>query len=122
MGGMSMGLAYAVWEGVQNWILHRVQPGKGHRRGEGMGTFFIFGKASPKEFKEIGLKYGAETVRLVRNLGGDIRSMGMMLGGNNLFIILSFPGPKEALKAAIALSKMTGISFQTVPTVPIDVC
>ncbi len=113
-----MGLINAAEDGAQNRILPILQPGKGHEKGERSGTFFIFGKASPKELQEIGSKCRREAVRMVRNLGGDLRSMGMMLGGNSLFIILAFGGPKEAIRAAIALSKMTGISFHTVPTVP----
>jgi uncharacterized protein with GYD domain len=85
-----------------------------------MRTFFIFGKSSPKELKEISLKYREEVVSLVKNFGGDVRSMYVMLREKHLVLIFAFPGIKRAMKASIALSKLTGISFTISPAVPVD--
>jgi hypothetical protein len=43
-----------------------------------------------------------------------------MVREKNLILISVFPGVKRAIKASIALSKLTGISFTTSPAVPID--
>ncbi len=85
-----------------------------------MRTFLIFGKSSPEELKEISLKYRAEVVRLVNSFGGDVRSMYVMFRERYLILIFAFPGIKGAMRASIALSKLTGISFTTSPEVAID--
>ena len=98
--------------------------GYGHEAGtskEGkMKTFLIFGKSSSQELKEISLKYRAEVVSLVNDFGGNVRSMYIMLRERYLVLIFTFPGIKTAMSASIALSKLTGISFTTLPAVPID--
>jgi len=85
-----------------------------------MKTFLMFGKSSSEELKEISLKYRTEIVSLVNNLGGDVRSMYVMLGEKSLVFIFAFPGTRGALQASTALSKLTGISFTTSPVVPVD--
>ena len=85
-----------------------------------MGTFVIFGKASPKELREIMSKYRGEAVGLVKSYEGDIRSIYMMIREKYLVFVFLFPGLREAMKASIALSKLTGISFQTSPAVRVD--
>ena len=82
-----------------------------------MRTFFIFGKASSGELREISIKYRAQAVKLVESLGGDVKSIYMMLREKYLVIVFVFPGLREAMKASLALSKLTGISFQTCPAV-----
>lgn len=82
-----------------------------------MKTFFIFGKSSPKELKEISLKYKAEIVGLVKDFGGEIGSMYVVLREKYLILISAFPGIKTAKEASITLSKFTGISFRTLPAI-----
>ena len=84
-----------------------------------MKTFLIFGKSSPKELKELSLKYKAEIVRLVKDTGGDVGSMYVMLE-KYMILISAFPGMKTAEKASITLTKFTGISFRTLPVIPVD--
>ncbi len=85
-----------------------------------MRTFLMFGKSSSDELKEISLNYRAEVVSLVGNFEGDVKSMYIMLREKYLVLILAFPGIKKAMKASIALSKLTGISFRILPAVPVD--
>ncbi len=85
-----------------------------------MKTFLVVGKASSKELKEIGLKYKTEVVSLVGNSGGEVRSMYAMLRERYLVLILAFPGMRKAVKASVALSKLTGISFKIGPAVPVE--
>ena len=85
-----------------------------------MKTFLIFGKSSSKELKEISLKYRAEVVSLVGNFEGDVKSMYVMLKEKYLVLIFAFPEIKRAMKASIALSKLTDISFRILPAVPVD--
>ncbi len=85
-----------------------------------MKTFLMLGKSSSKELREIGLKYKAEVVSLVRNFGGDVKSIYVMLREKYLVLILTFPGMKKAMKASVALSKLTGISFEIRSAVPVE--
>ena len=43
-----------------------------------------------------------------------------LLGEKDLVIILTFPGVEEAMKASVALSKLTGVSFTTSPAVTVE--
>ena len=85
-----------------------------------MRTFLMFGKSSSDELREISLKYRAEVVSLVGNFEGDVKSMYIMLREKYLVLILAFPEIKRAMKASLALSKLTGISFRILPAVPVD--
>ncbi len=85
-----------------------------------MRTFLMFGKSSSRELKEISVKYRAEVVSVVKSFGGDVRSMYVMLREKYLVLVFDFPALKRAVKASIALSKLTGISFTTSPAVPVD--
>jgi len=85
-----------------------------------MGTFFILGKSSSEELKEISLKYKGEFINVVNRFGGDVRFMYVMLREEYLVFIFAFPGLKKAMKASLALSKLTGISFRISPAVPVD--
>jgi uncharacterized protein with GYD domain len=85
-----------------------------------MRTFLMFGKSSSEELKEISLKYRAEVINLVESFGGDVRSMYVMPKEKYLVFIFVFQGIKRAMKASIALSNLTGISFTTSPAVPVD--
>ena len=105
---------------VQNGVRQGVKLGLVPERRGKMKTFLIFGKSSPQELKEISVKYRAEVVSLVNDFGGNVRSMYAMLRERYLVLIFAFPGIKTAMRASIALSKLTGISFTTLPAVPID--
>jgi len=43
-----------------------------------------------------------------------------MLGEKDLLFILAFPRMEQAMKASVALSKMTGIAFTTCPAVSVE--
>ena len=85
-----------------------------------MRTFMVFGKSSSEELKQISLKYRAEVVSLVKDFEGDVKSMYVMLREKYLIFVLVFPGINRAMKASVALSKLTGISFRILPVVPVD--
>jgi|YelNatPaOPRAMG01_1025707.scaffolds.fasta_scaffold15681_1 hypothetical protein len=85
-----------------------------------MKAFFIFGRSSLKEMKELCLKFKDDFVAMIEDFGGNVRLMPAMLGNKYLFLISSFPGKRKAEKAATALSKLTGISFKIIPMAWID--
>ena len=85
-----------------------------------MATFLMFGKYSSEAIKGISSKRTEEAVSLIKKSGGEVRSMYALLGEKDLVFILTFPGIEGAMKASIALSKLTGISFTTLPAISVE--
>jgi len=78
-----------------------------------MATFFMFGKYSLEAIKEMSTERTDKIVGLIKKLGGDVNSMYALLGEKDLVFIVSFPNVEQAIKASVALSKFTHISFTT---------
>jgi uncharacterized protein with GYD domain len=85
-----------------------------------MATFLMLGKYSPEASKGISSKRTEEAVSLIKKFGGEVKSMYALLGEKDLAFIITFPGIAEAMKASVALSKLTGVSFSTLPAVTIE--
>ncbi len=86
-----------------------------------MATFFMFGRYSSVEaLKGMSQKRTKEAENLVKKFGGKVESIYALLGEKDLVIISTFPGIEKAMKASVALTKTTGISFTTVPAVPVE--
>jgi uncharacterized protein with GYD domain len=52
--------------------------------------------------------------------GGAIQAIYALLGKHDLLMLAEFPGNEEAMEASVALTKQTGIAFQTFPAVPVE--
>ncbi len=85
-----------------------------------MATFLMFGKYSPEALKQISSKRTEDTVSLIKKFGGKVKAMYALLGEKDLVFILTFPEMEQAMKASVALSKLTGIAFTTFPAVTVE--
>jgi len=85
-----------------------------------MDLFIMFGKYSAEAVKGISPQRTAKAVSLVKKLGGDIKAMYALLGETDVVVVLTLPGVQEAMKASLALSKLTGISFTTSPAITVE--
>ncbi|MHC4639448.1 MAG: GYD domain-containing protein [Planctomycetota bacterium] len=85
-----------------------------------MATFLMFGRYSSEALRGMSSKRTEEARSLIKKFGGDVKAMYSLLGEKDLVIILTFPGIEEAMKASVALSKLTGISFTTSPAVTVE--
>jgi len=85
-----------------------------------MATFFMFGKYSSEAIKKISAERTDKAVSLIKNFGGEVNSMYALLGEQDLVLIVDFPGVEEVMKASIALTKMTGVSFTSSPAVAVE--
>ncbi|RMG41957.1 MAG: GYD domain-containing protein [Methanobacteriota archaeon] len=85
-----------------------------------MSTFFMFGKYSDQSVKEISEKRTRQVMEIVEELGGEIKDMYAVLGAYDLVLIVRFPNMADALKASVAMSQSLGISFSTLPAMPIE--
>ena len=85
-----------------------------------MATFFMFGKYSSEAVKKISTERTGKVVGQIKKLGGQVSSMYALLGQHDLVLIVDLPGVEQAMKASVALNKLTGISFITSPAVTIE--
>lgn len=85
-----------------------------------MASFLMFGKYSPEALNKISSKRTEKAINLIKSYGGEIVSMYAMLGEHDLLLITNFPDIQQAMKASIALYKMTSISFVTSPAVTVE--
>lgn len=85
-----------------------------------MATFLMFGKYSPEALKQISSKRTEEVVKVVKKFKGEVKAMYALLGEKDLVFILTFPEMEQAMKASVALSKLTGIAFTTLPAVTVE--
>ncbi len=84
-----------------------------------MATFLMFGKYSPQALEGMSAERTSSAVELIKKFGGQVQSMYATLGANDLVFVLSFPGIEDAMKASVALTKMSGIAFNTAPAVTV---
>jgi uncharacterized protein with GYD domain len=85
-----------------------------------MATFLMFGKYSSEALRAISAQRTEEAVDLIGQCGGEVEAMYAMLGQHDLVLVLDFPGVEQALKASVALSKLTGIGFTTAPAIAVQ--
>ena len=85
-----------------------------------MATFFMFGKYSPEAMKTMSSKRTTKAVDVIKKYGGKVISMYALLGEKDLVSIVSLPAMEQAMKASVALHKLTGISFSTSPAVTVE--
>jgi len=85
-----------------------------------MATYLMFGKYSAGSIKEISAKRTDKTAALLKKHGGKLVSGYVLLGEHDLVLIVELPDEKKAIKASIALTKLTGIGFTTSPAMSIE--
>ena len=85
-----------------------------------MATFFMFGQYSAEALKAISAERTTKAHDIIEKLGGKIVSIHALLGEKDLVLIVEFPGIDEAIKASIAVNRLTGITFSTAQAVPVE--
>ena len=85
-----------------------------------MTTFFMFGKYSAEAIKEMSIERTQQVVGEIKKLGGEITAMHALLGQYDLLFCVNLPDCENAIKASVALSKLTDISFTTCPAVTVE--
>ncbi len=85
-----------------------------------MAKFFMFGKYSSGALKDMSAKRTEKASELLKKLGGRVEFIYALLGEYDLVIIADFAGAEEAMKASVALSKLTGIGFNTCQAIGVE--
>ena len=85
-----------------------------------MAIFFMLGKYTSEAVEKISAERTEQAVGEIRKLGGAVKGMYVLLGEYDLIFCVALPGVDEAIKASVALSKLTGIAFTTCPAVTVE--
>ncbi|GAB4545240.1 MAG: hypothetical protein Fur0020_14370 [Thermodesulfovibrionia bacterium] len=85
-----------------------------------MATFFMFGKYTLEGIKGMSGARTKKIVDIIKKAGGEVRSMHALLGEKDLVFIVDFPSNEEAIKASVAITKLTGIGFTTSPAITVE--
>ena len=82
--------------------------------------FLMLGKYSQEAIKGIKKERTAKAKKLIKNCGGKIEAMYVLLGGFDLAFVVDFPSLKEAYKASVSLTKITAIGFNSFPAITVE--
>ncbi|MEW5945320.1 MAG: GYD domain-containing protein [bacterium] len=85
-----------------------------------MQTYFMFGRYSQEALKGISAERTKKASKLIESFGGKVGSIYALLGKYDLVFIVKFPGTEQAVKASVALNRLTGISFNTFPALEVE--
>ena len=85
-----------------------------------MATFFIFGRYSSESIKSVSVERTRRVHRVIEDVGGHIKGIYALMGEYDLVIIAELPNMGEAMKASVALKRLTDISFFTAAAMPIE--
>ena len=85
-----------------------------------MDTYFMFGQYSCESLNQMSTERTDKAVSLINKFGGQVNSMYTLLGEQDIVLIVYFPNLEQVMKASIALTKMTGISFKTSPAIAVE--
>ena len=85
-----------------------------------MATYFMFGNYSHDSIKKIRSRRTDETRELIEKHGGTLTAGYALLGEKDLVLIVDMPNTEQAMKTSVALSKMLGVGFSTLPAVSVE--
>jgi uncharacterized protein with GYD domain len=77
------------------------------------GDFIMLGKYTSESLKGISPERTDQAVDLIKKCGGEVKSISALLGKHDLIVIVDYPGVEQAMKASIALNKLTGMTCGT---------
>ena len=85
-----------------------------------MAKFLMLGKYSVEAIKQIKADRTNKVVDVIEKFGGKVIFMYALVGGYDLAFVVDLPGVQEVIKASVAITKLTDISFTSLPAVTVD--
>lgn len=85
-----------------------------------MVKYLMFGRYSVEGVKGIAAERTKKAVEIIQKSGGKVNAMYVLLGKYDLALVVEFPGNAEAMKASIAMTKLTAIGFTTCPAMLVE--
>ena len=84
-----------------------------------MATYLMFGCYTVEGLKAISAERTDKAAALLKKYGGELKAGYAVLGEDDLVLVVELPGTEQAIKASIALTKLTGIAFTTAPAISV---
>ncbi len=78
-----------------------------------MATFIMLGTYSAEAIENISSHRTRQAEEIVEDHNGKLKSIYVLLGEYDIHVVAEFPDIQHAMKASIALTKATDISFST---------
>ncbi len=85
-----------------------------------MPIFLMFGNYTTETVKGISSERTEKVVNIIKQNGGEVRSMYAVLGEHDLVFIVDFPDIEKVMAASVAIRNLTGLSFKTSPLVEVE--
>jgi len=85
-----------------------------------MATYFLFGKYGHQGLSGISSERTEKAREIIKEAGGQLKDAYALLGEHDVVLIADLPSTEAAVKASLGLAKLTGISFETAPAIPIE--
>ena len=85
-----------------------------------MTMYLMFGRYSLDAVKEISAERTDKATAVIEKYGGKVKAGYALLGEQDLVLVVDLPGPEQAMKTSVALTKLLGISFTTSPAVTVE--
>ncbi len=85
-----------------------------------MQIFLMFGNYTTETVKGISSERTEKVVNIIKQNGGEVRSMYAVLGEHDLVFIVDFPDIEKVMAASVAIRNLTGISFKSSPLVEVE--
>ena len=85
-----------------------------------MAKYLMFGKYTPEALRGASAARTTQAREAIQTLGGNIESIYALLGSQDLILLVDLPSTEQAMRASIALTRLTGIGFSTMPAVEVD--
>ncbi len=84
-----------------------------------MATYVMLGRYTAESVKDISADRTRQARTIYDKHGGTMQTMYGLLGGTDLMVIADLPDTAAAMKASMAMTKLTGVGFVTMPAVDI---
>ncbi len=85
-----------------------------------MPQFLMLGNYTSHATTGISRARTKQVANLIGECGGSMKQIYGLLGAYDLAIVAEFPGNEQAIRTSLMLTKMTGITFSTMPAVSVE--
>ena len=85
-----------------------------------MYPFLMLGNYTSPATQGISKARTKQVASLIKECGGEMQDIYGLLGAYDLAIIADFPDNETAIRTSLSLTKMTGITFSTMPAVRVE--
>jgi len=85
-----------------------------------MATYFMFGDFSQEAVGKISADRTVQGKALIEKHKGKVIAQYALLGEKDLVLIVDFPGTAEVMQTSVALSRLLGIAFSSVPALSVE--